>query len=844
MELNLFNLQPATEEILESITDGFLFYDNEGIIHYWNHRAEEYLGIPRAEALGRNIWSVFPEEVGHLFYQRYSLALERQQPDEFEGYLGRLDRWFVVLAYPSPQGLAIFFRDVTERHDRERELQDIRTLFDLVLRATNEAVCDVDLLQGTVSWYGPNYQKLFGHEVAPDGTSSATWLDGVHPDDLPGVLKQYQEAIEGGSEVFTAHYRFRRADGFYAMVRCRTLILRNDAGTAVRAVAAMEDITPLEEAARRHEQREREFRLMFDNAPLPQWLFDPRTLHLLAVNTAALEQYGYSREAFLELTLDDLRPPEDRAFFHYQLNNNSLPHAEWKNVRHQRRDGSILHVQLRTTPVTYQGRPATLVTVNDITAVHDARESVQRTQEDYKRLFRSAPLPHCICTADASRIIAVNDAAVDLYGFSREELLAMTPFDLSLPEDHAALAEGIRLLQRTGTLKSITRHRVKSGATIIVELNAVLVDLDQERRLLVTLNDITYERQLEANISALKVSAQKMLTRAQLNAQEEERAEIGRELHDNINQQLTSVKLYVEMARSREALCPELLEKCEGILQDAINGIRSLSKNLVQPVFGAEGLSAAIGELCATFEDTAKFSVTCDLRVAVSDQELALTIYRVVQEALTNASKYAGASNVWVFLEESGNALVLTVRDDGRGFDPTKRSHGIGLTNIARRVDLFNGKLGIDSTPGGGCTLTATLPLPGMESGALFIAIADDDEDDRELLEAAFHELAPHCRLHFAVDGMDLLEYLRASTDIPDLIVIDQNMPLLNGVDTLQALSLEPRFRRVPKVLYSTSIRPEDRRGAYATAYIEKSVETLGTKNSVQQMMMLVRGER
>lgn len=845
MLLDPTTLEPATAAILESINDGFVFYDRNSLVRYWNGRAEELLGMPRAEVLGRNIWSCFPEEVGQLFYQRYNRALERQQPDSFEGYLGRTGSWFEVHAYPSAAGLAIFFRDVTVQHRREQELRETRARFELVLRATNEAICDVDLVAHTAFWPGDNYRRLFGHEVPAAPASENSWLDHVHPDDLPGVLATYRQAVADGSDGFTARYRFRRADGSIAFVRGRSLLLRDGSGTVTRVIAALEDVSGEQEVLRMLERRAQEFRLIFDNAPMPQWIFDRNTLRVLAVNTAALEEYGYTRDEFMNLTVVDLRPTEDRAAFYDIAAQCSGDKRVWSPVRHLRADGSILEVQLQATPIHYEGHAATAVTVNDITSYRAAKQALQRSQEDYKRLFNSAPLPQCICSADARRILEVNDAAIALYGYSRAELLAMTPFDLSLPEDHAPLREGIRLLQRIGSIQSVTRHRTRDGAIILVELSATHATYNGETCLLVTLNDITYERQLEENITALKVSAQKMITRAQLNAQEEERAEIGRELHDNINQQLTSIKLYVAMARSRADLSPGLLEKSEALLQGAIDGIRALSRNLVQPHFGDEGLAPALADLCATFEATAGFRLHLDADTPVADPELSLTIYRVVQEALTNVSRYAGARNVWVTLAETPDALCLTVRDDGRGFDPAVRGAGIGLTNMSRRVDLFNGRLDVTAAPGAGCTVTALLPHAARSGEGLYVAIAEDDADDRDVLEAAFRSLLPQCRLHFSGNGMELLEHLRRHPgEVPHLVVIDQNMPLLNGVDTLQALSLDPRFRRVPKVLYSTTIRAEDRRGAYATAYIEKALDLPGIRSNVQQMLLLVRGRK
>jgi PAS domain S-box-containing protein len=721
MELNLSAPGHAATEILESIHDGFVFYDTDQIIRYWNRCAESLIGITRAQAIGQNVWACFPEEVGHEFHKRYTEAMRTQQPDAFEGYLGRTDSWFEVNAYPSQYGIAIFFRDVTERHKRQVELEEVRTRFNYVLKATSEAISDVNWKTQTSYWHGDNYSKLFGYTDPNIGAAANNWSQFVHPDDLPGIMAQFNKAIESGDELFSCQYRFRRADDSYAIVKDRSYIIRDSSGATIRIIAAMEDVTEMEQA----------------------------------------------------------------------------------------------------------------------------KQSLLESREDYERLFTMAPLPQCICLRRNLRIIKVNDAALELYGYSREEFLTMTPFDFSAPSDHAAVSEGIRQLEMGGQLKSILRHRVKSGEQIVIELSAKSVTYDNESCLLVTVNDITYERKLEQNISLLKVSAQKMVTRAQINAQEQEREELGRELHDNINQQLTTIKLYIDLARSRADLVPQLLEKSETLLQGAINGIRSLSKNLVSPMFEEQEFGHALSDLCLAFETAAGFSILLEVGASIEDRELALTFYRVVQEQLTNISKYAAAKQAWVNLAEDEHGYMLTIRDDGRGFDPRQRKTGIGLTNIANRIELFNGKMQLDAAPGAGCTLIATVPHHAPESGSLYIAIADDDADDRELLEAIFRDIVPDCHLHFAESGIQLLDQLRSNMDTtPDLVVIDQNMPLLNGLDTLQALNLDPRFRRVPKVLYSTSIRAADITGVFATAYIEKASDPKGIEDNIRQMLLLVRGRK
>ena len=207
---------------------------------------------------------------------------------------------------------------------------------------------------------------------------------------------------------------------------------------------------------------------------------------------------------------------------------------------------------------------------------------------------------------------------------------------------------------------------------------------------------------------------QRQHTAAVISAQEKERSLISEELHDNVNQLLTSAKLYAALGSSGGADPEEMLEKTVSLLQSAIDEIRKLSKRLSVSLVTKTGLEDAVRELVETIADANELSINLTMEFpsplrAAADPQLA--IYRILQEHLTNVSKHAGATWVDVNLRESDEKLTLTVVDNGSGFDVRKKAEGIGIANMRSRAESLMGIFVLDSEPGKGCTLLVQLPL-------------------------------------------------------------------------------------------------------------------------------------
>jgi two-component system sensor histidine kinase UhpB len=228
-----------------------------------------------------------------------------------------------------------------------------------------------------------------------------------------------------------------------------------------------------------------------------------------------------------------------------------------------------------------------------------------------------------------------------------------------------------------------------------------------------SISDITERKRLERELVNEKVNRQKLITDITIQAQEKERNELGKELHDNINQMLATVKLYLGMVISDESRRKELLPVSYKYVNETIEEIRKLSKTLVAPSLGDSDLEQALEDLVDEVNLANKLHVelffNIDKNVVIDDKKK-LMLYRIVQEQLTNIRKHAEAQEATVRLQSMGDDLYLSIKDDGKGFDPEKKANGIGLRNITSRVEFYAGTVNIISAPGEGCTIEIVIP--------------------------------------------------------------------------------------------------------------------------------------
>ena len=224
--------------------------------------------------------------------------------------------------------------------------------------------------------------------------------------------------------------------------------------------------------------------------------------------------------------------------------------------------------------------------------------------------------------------------------------------------------------------------------------------------------DISERRRMEKERVTNKMEQQREVSRIILQAQEVERNDLGRELHDNINQMLAAVSLKLAFFLEEPEGNLEIIEICRKELKKAILETRNLSSHMVMPRFSEMNLKDELGMLLENY--SADRTVRLDFDITnEKDISSAIkgTLFRIVQEQLTNIMKHAGACEIDLHLDDKARRISMTIQDNGVGFDLQQRRKGIGFTNIYNRVESYNGIADVTSLPGQGCTLSLSIPL-------------------------------------------------------------------------------------------------------------------------------------
>ena len=338
-----------------------------------------------------------------------------------------------------------------------------------------------------------------------------------------------------------------------------------------------------------------------------------------------------------------------------------------------------------------------------------AAAQVMEDQFQHETAFFQAwreTLPHLLLELDdASTVLNVNHPT----DFQR---LCQTAEVIQRPMAELLPAKAVRDLQSAVTQ---ARHEHKPAHctwTLVLDQQEQHFDVHvaylHSQRVLAIVHDMTVQQHAADQLHNLP---QLFFT-----AQEQERARLSHDLHDEIGQDLTAILLAVHQAQSGvTASAQQAFEQVEIELQAVIRKIRRLAQDLHPATLDEFGLTAALNSLLARYRQQLTPEITGRLPTEKErfPREIEVTAYRIVQEALTNIFRHAQAKRVWIDVHQSGSHLCLQIQDDGQGFDVgmTPQTEGYGLLSMSERVFAVGGHIHIYSAPGRGTQISAELPL-------------------------------------------------------------------------------------------------------------------------------------
>jgi PAS domain S-box-containing protein len=446
------------------------------------------------------------------------------------------------------------------------------------------------------------------------------------------------------------------------------------------------------------------------------------------VNDAYATKFGMTPQALLGQPFLALVHPEDHGRIAAAMAGMAAPpHRTFIEIRNLTPAGVRWIAWDGVVVVGVDGRIVEAQAVGrDVTERRASEDALRESEERFRSAFDDAAIGMALTTVEG-RTLRVNPALCAMLGYTEAELLACTIEDVVHPDDRGPLQiDRSRLaMGRAPSYRAERRYRHRDGRLIWVQVTASMVRDVHGAPLyfLGQIHDITEQHvaqeALRESIVELRRSEEKLrlLAQRQVAIREEERKRVGFDLHDDVCQELVGVGILVESLRRK--LAPMSLEhaaefdRVVGYLGEVIEHLRLLARELRPLLLRDLGLDGSLRSLAdgmssATLAVQTAFATT----VPRLDEETEVSVYRIAQEALTNAVRHAGARSVVIELVASPDTLTLAVRDDGHGFDPAARpAVALGLASMEERALALGGRLDISAAPGAGTTVTLVCPL-------------------------------------------------------------------------------------------------------------------------------------
>ena len=541
------------------------------------------------------------------------------------------------------------------------------------------------------------------------------WAEGIHPDDAAACLKIFEECFDARRE-FTLHYRLRDRNGDYAWMLDKGNPRYTSDGTFVGYVGSVTDITALKQAEER-------WRSVVEGAPNAMVVFDADG-KIALVNARTEQMFGYARAELIGSAVEMLLPEATRVRHLRQLDDYMKHPVEVtmgvsREIFGRRKDGSTVPLEICLSPIRTPEGEFVLAFIIDLTERLAAEARLRESDKRMTLAAEAANLGMWVWDAPETYIWASAKWKA-IHGYAPEADIRYDGLiDRVFPADRDAvdnaIAEGFNHRRAFHV-----QHRVlwpdKTVRWVATSGRVEQLPNDGPRRLLGVSIDITDRK--EAEEAAREVSG-KLIT-----AQEDERRRIARDLHDDLNQRLALLSVETDLLgrMETEPQARALITDIASRVHELSSEVHNLSYQLHPAKLDQLGLVAATRSFCI------ELGKQCDVVVEfihehvprnLSD-EVALSLYRMVQESLQNMVKHSRASHARVELFRRKDEIVLTISDNGRGFDlaAVGSRAGLGLVGMRERARLVKGNIVFQSSPGEGTRIEATIPLVASEAMA------------------------------------------------------------------------------------------------------------------------------
>jgi len=609
--------------------------------------------------------------------------------------------------------------DITDSKKREEQLQYQAW----VLENVQDVVITTDLNYMVSSW-NKVAEKTYGHTAQAAIGQPITELV-----ELNLVSCTMEAALQELNEkgIWKGEVVIENAQGEKQYFLHTVSFFIDKAGNRTGILDVARDITERKKAAEKLAQSEVFYRHLIADS-LDGIILCSAGANITFVAPSVKNILGYEAADLLGRNGFEFVHPDDLswALQSYQKEVKENPVIKSIVVRLKKKDGSWLWCMVRGhNLLAHPHIKSMVIYFHDDTLRKQASQALKESEKRFRSLVTDLQVG-VLLTAPDGKTIMCNRAMCQMMMIKEEELIGQSIFDV-LPNDYITEEGAVlqveeqplaRVLRTKEVMKDVVlgfRQRLTNERIwVLINADPILDDKGELQHVICTIKEITDRKKLEQELLEKQISHQKALTQATIDGQEKERREIGKELHDNIGQQLTTTKLFLDMAKTTaDEQTAEMVSLALKGISDVINEIRTISHALVPPILGDIGIIESIEALVETIGYVQLLKIDFDYYDFNEDrvpENVQLMLYRIIQEGLNNIVKHADATHVQIVIKNKDQRLTLELKDNGKGFQLGKVRKGLGLTNIKNRTELFGGTLSIETAPGAGCGLKVVVP--------------------------------------------------------------------------------------------------------------------------------------
>ncbi|MEP7377876.1 MAG: PAS domain S-box protein [Chitinophagaceae bacterium] len=689
--------------IVNSSKDAIISISTGGIVTSWNPQAETMYGYSQQEMIGNSISLIIPTDKINEESEILSDIKKEKKIETFETKRLRKDGTLIDISLTvSPIkdmsgkviGASKIAQDITHRKHIEAELAERSAQLKIFIENSPAAIAMLDnqirYIATSRRWltdYNLGDQNIIGkshYELFPE--IKQEWKD-VHHRCLQGFIEKKDEDP------------FTRSDGTVQWLKWEVRPWYKVTGEVGGIIMLTEEITKMKES-------ELKFKNLVEQSAVGVFIIQNEKFAYVNPKFALIHGYE-DKEMINTFKAEEVISKEYKEFvrksLHAKIDDGMVSnHYEAKGIR---KDGKEIWVEVYAAKTIYRGSPAVIGTVLDITMRKNAEKELIESEEKFRILVEQSLAGVYILQDE--KFIYVNPGFEKISGYTANELLhGMSFTDVVHEDDLKRVSENYtrRISGERFTDHYTFRAIRRDGEIRFIEISVSSIVFKGIPAIIGTAIDIT-----------ARLEEENRLSKAVIEAQEQERMQIGMELHDNIQQTLAGSVLHLDIIKmniTNKLRATELLDNVKRYIIEAIEESKRLSHRLAPSIESGSSLTDKINELVKgmNVQGKVKVKILIDEKANTMDKDIQLACYRITQEQFSNIIKYARASSVLIKVEQDKTGMTMTINDDGIGFDMGQKKEGIGLVNIRRRVQTLNGVSKIFSSPGKGCKIAVQIP--------------------------------------------------------------------------------------------------------------------------------------